>query len=68
MTAVEWLDINLLGLVSFDSEELRKLYKDKIKQAKQIEEAQIIEAYDNGTRLFHKFDAEQYYNETYGNK
>lgn len=65
-TAVEWLEIHLLGLISFDSEHLRKMYKDKIEKARIIEEAQIIEAYDNGTKLFHKFDAEQYYNDTYG--
>jgi hypothetical protein len=40
MTAVEKLEISLLGLVSFDSEELRKMYKDRIAKAKENEKQQ----------------------------
>ena len=36
-TAVEWLEIKCLGLMSFDSEELRAKYKEIVKQAKEIE-------------------------------
>jgi hypothetical protein len=73
-TAVEWLEIHLLGLISFDSEHLRKMYKDKIEKAKIIEETQIIDAHIEGQRVFDDYkhtqwtndQAEQYYNETYG--
>lgn len=40
MTAVEKLEIKLLGLISFDSEELRAKYKEAIKQAKEMEKQQ----------------------------
>ena len=39
-TAVEWLDLHLLGLISFDSEELRAMYKERIQQAKEMEKQQ----------------------------
>ncbi len=39
-TAVEWLELNLLGLISFDSEELRAKYKDRVSKAKEMEEQQ----------------------------
>ena len=40
MTAVEWLELNLLGLISFDSEELRAKYKDRVAKAKEMEKQQ----------------------------
>ena len=40
MTAVEKLEIRLLGIISFDSEELRAKYKEAIKQAKEMEKQQ----------------------------
>ena len=40
MTAVEWLELKLLGLISFDSEELRAKYKDRVAKAKEIEKQQ----------------------------
>jgi hypothetical protein len=40
MTAVEWLELNLLGLISFDSEELRAKYKDRVSKAKEMEKQQ----------------------------
>jgi len=43
MTAVEKLEISLLGIISFDSEELRAKYKEAIKQAKEMEKEQIID-------------------------
>lgn len=49
-TAVEKLELRLLGIVSFDSEELRARYKETIKKAKEMEEQQqdnfAIEFYD----------------------
>ena len=45
-TAVEYIELRLLGIASFDSEELRLRYKDIIKQAKEKEKEQIIEARD----------------------
>ena len=51
-TAVKNLELKLLGIISFESEELRKKYKDAIEQAKQMEKEQIKnerqEAYSNG--------------------
>jgi len=41
-TAVEKLEISLLGIVSFDSEELRAKYKDRITKAKEMEKEQKI--------------------------
>ncbi len=43
-TAVEWLELNLLGLISFDSEELRVKYKERVAKAKEMEKQQIIDA------------------------
>jgi hypothetical protein len=40
MTAVEKLEISLLGLISFDSEELRAKYKERIAKAKEMENQQ----------------------------
>jgi hypothetical protein len=64
-TAVRFIELKLLGLVSFDSEELRKMYKDIFKQAKEIEKERMKDAWDDG--LFGKTDNfQQYYNETFG--
>ena len=65
MTAVEKLEISLLGLISFDSEELRAKYKEVIKIAKENEKEQIIEAYLSDRFPCSYQDAEQYYNETF---
>ena len=67
-TAVEILEIKLLGIVSFDSEVLRNKYKEQFKIAKEMEKEQIKEAFKEGN-LYHgwalKHEPEQYYNETY---
>lgn len=74
MTAVEWLEISLLGLVSFDSEELRKMYKDRIAKAKEMEKQQIVMAFWNSKHSLCDEDtdllylAEQYYNSKFKNK
>jgi hypothetical protein len=40
MTAVEKLELTLLGIISFDSEELRAKYKERIANAKEMEKQQ----------------------------
>ena len=78
-TAVEWLELNLLGLISFDSEELRAKYKDRVAKAIEMEKQQIIDAYcaaEDNSEFFeyeHRYNreyltAEPYYNETFNNK
>ena len=70
-TAVEKLEIILLGIISFDSEELRTKYKERIAIAKELEKQQIIDAYKNGKYesdlvvMSDDFYAEQYYNKTF---
>jgi hypothetical protein len=74
LTAIEILEIKLLGIVSFDSEVLRNKYKEQFKIAKEIEMQQIMEAhgderdYRSDSGNFITISAEQYYNETYKNK
>ena len=68
-TAVELLEIKLLGIVSFDSEVLRNKYKEQFKIAKEMEKDQIIDAFDTGRRKGDWiFDGEKYYEETYKNE
>jgi hypothetical protein len=67
-TAVEILELKLLGIVSFDSEVLRNKYKEQFKIAKEVEMQQIMDAVNfgnafNGWALKHEF--KKYYNETY---
>ena len=40
--AIEKLELKLLGIISFDSEQLRKKYKDAINEAKKMEKEQKI--------------------------
>lgn len=71
MTAIEKLEISLLGIISFDSEELRAKYKERIAKAKEIFKQQIIEAVDETNQKWRSKNAEvllsgeQYYNEKY---
>jgi hypothetical protein len=65
-TAVEILELKLLGIVSFDSEVLRNKYKEQFKIAKEMEEEQIMEAFDECGNWQDKYsDSEHYYNKTY---
>jgi len=71
MTAVEWLQNELVGL---DTAFSYCTFNDKLKQAKQMEKEQIMKAVDRGFDEGCKHpeditlkDAEQYYNETFGN-
>ncbi len=70
LTAVEILEIKLLGIVSFDSEVLRNKYKEQFKIAKEMEKEQIMDAHIDGMDSLpvhpnYNGDAENYYNETY---
>ena len=47
-TAVEILETNLLGIVSFDSEVLRNKYKESFKIAKKMEKENTINAHVTG--------------------
>jgi hypothetical protein len=68
LTAIEILEIKLLGIVSFDSEVLRNKYKEQFKIAKEMEKEQILDAFKEGN-LYHgwalKHEPKKYYNETY---
>ena len=44
-TAVEFLELMFLRILSFDSEEHRKKYKDVIRQAKEMEKKQQERSY-----------------------
>ena len=69
-TAVKKLELKLLGIISFDSEELRKKYKHAIDQAKAMEKRQLEDSYcfgildsgEDGLGFNH------YYNETFKSK
>jgi hypothetical protein len=68
-TAVEQLDIMLLGVISFDSEALRSKYKEALSRTLAIEREQIIEAYENGEAEWTPFEfktAQEYYTSTFG--
>lgn len=66
-TPVEWLvqQINARGPIG---EDIPTWLKELYEKAKAMEKQQIIEAFKHGKLppLFLNFDAEQYYNETYG--
>lgn len=47
-TAVEWLEGQLLNLISFDTVELRNEFREKILTAKAIEEKLTIDTYLTG--------------------
>ena len=61
-TAVEWL-VEQLPLIQQEG------LRDEIKQAKEMEQEQIIDAFDTGRRKGDWiFDGEKYYEETYKNE
>lgn len=47
-TAVEFLELSLLGIISFDSEELRAKYRNAITKAKEIENQEKLECFIEG--------------------
>ena len=71
LTAVEILELKLLGIVSFDSEVLRNKYKEQFRIAKEMEKEQmwdyIKKNYCIGHKSleFHRLEFEKYYNEIY---
>ena len=71
MTAVEWL-VEQFERIVFYSEEAKE---DTIKQAKEMEKEQIVEAHGNKTKksvgvsnYTYTLTGEQYYNETFKKK
>jgi hypothetical protein len=64
-TAVEWLFQELDNYYQMKGNVIKK---EILKQAKEMEKEQIIDAYINGGNQ-HRFkaEAEQYYNETFNN-
>lgn len=71
-TAVEILEIKLLGIVSFDSEVLRNKYKEQFKIAKEMETHQIRQAYNDGKaaviHIEQNMSLEEYYDKNYKNE
>lgn len=65
MTAVEKLELSLLGIISFDSEELRLKYKDILAKAKELEKQQTIDAYERGDKYKSEPPGTDYYEETF---
>ena len=71
-TAVDYLEIKLLGIVSFDSEVLRNKYKEQFKKAKEMEKHQIRQAYNDGKaaviHIEQNMSLEEYYDKNYKNE
>jgi hypothetical protein len=69
-SAVEFLELMFLRILSFDSEEHRKKYKDVIRQAKEMFEQQIKDAYEDGySDSDNTFELnKEYYNKQFKNK
>lgn len=76
MTAVEKLELSLLGLISFDSEELRAKYKERVAKAKELEKLQMescaifftnyaIDRIEGKTEINGEKQFEEYYKETF---
>jgi hypothetical protein len=66
MTAVEWLVNEIAEKYNF---RFATYYGQEIQQAKEMEKQQIIDAHNNGQRIYADItflnESEQYYNETY---
>lgn len=65
LTVIEWF---LNSIPQRFKNSLINECSDEIEQAKQTEKEQIIDAWEDGKDSFSTRNAEQYYNETYGNK
>ena len=67
-TAVEWLANELYE--KFEMKGDGALFNDLVKQAKEMEKQQIIDAYKDGNydNGMGRCEEEQYYNETFKNK
>jgi hypothetical protein len=62
MTAVEKLELTLLRIISFDSEELRAKYKERIANAKEMEKQQQGYSEEEMLKMLHKFGFDYTYN------
>jgi hypothetical protein len=62
MTAVEFLELMFLRIITFDSEIQRKKYKDVIRQAKEIEKEQKGYSEEEMLKMLHKFGFDYTYN------
>jgi len=78
MTSIEWLEGQILNLMSFDTTDFRKEFREKFIQAKEMHKGEIIDAYDAGeNNILDCIDnkdndkpselttSEQYYQETF---
>ena len=64
MSSIEWLEQQFINLMSFDTVDFRKEFRDKIQQAKEMHRKEIENAFDEGVYEI-VFDAEDYYNATF---
>jgi hypothetical protein len=64
-TAVQWLFDNLKSHFEHDGD-LLEIVQFSFEQAKEMEKQQIKDAWDSAYTAEGFFNAEQYYNETYG--
>lgn len=64
-TAVEWLVEELNQKIHIIPMDKWDMIRDIVKQAKEIEKEQIIDAYKYGNQSDVYFKPEQYYNETF---
>ena len=55
-TAVEFLELMFLRILSFDSEEHRKKYKDVMRQAKEIEKQQQVYSEEEVINALHSVE------------
>jgi len=63
-TAVEWLESRITVLIPDDIGS-QLMYKNSIKQAKEMEKEQIVNAYNDCEWTGDYEDGEQYYNKTF---
>ena len=71
MTSIEWLEGQILNLMSFDTVDFRKEFREKFEQAKEMHKQEIIQAHDMGYidgGNHKKVTAEMYYAETFVSK
>ena len=68
-TAVDWLELQIEDLIPNDIGSQLK-FKNKIKQAKEMENKQHSATYGNAMRdmINNKIDFQKYYKQTYGGK
>jgi hypothetical protein len=69
MTSIEWLEGQILNLMSFDTTDFRKEFREKFEQAKEMHRKEIISAvsagYDYNDEGYVRWMGEQYYQQTF---